>query len=62
MPKRSAATIQNRMVESALNDKEVPGAVCAVCGHLKSEHRRMRSASFCTGCHKMCTATSTRTY
>lgn len=62
MPKRSAATIQNRMVEAAMQDREPPGTKCPVCGHLKDVHRRMRNASFCEGCHKMCSAVSTRIY
>jgi hypothetical protein len=62
MPKRSAATIQNRMVESALQDREKPGALCGVCKHPLNVHRRMRNASFCVGCHKMCATVSNRVY
>ncbi len=62
MPKRSPAAIQNRMVELAVHDREVPGAICPSCGHPTNLHRRMRNASFCDGCHKGCVAVSSRTY
>jgi hypothetical protein len=54
MGKRSAISIQNRLLERADRDTREPGQLCSLCGHPITQHHRMRNSSYCDGCKKLC--------